>query len=73
MRISWTLAFTVLGLMVFFIYIEYMSEFRARSKEFEAFAATSPGPRGEGKEKPIKAVAPPRPLPRRSRKYRMRR
>lgn len=71
-RVAWTLAFAILALLAFFIYIDYSDEFRQRSAQLEQIAGTARGKASQGKSS-TKAGGQPRPLPRRSRKYRMRR
>jgi len=69
-RIAWTLAFAVLGLLAFFVYIDYSNQARQREAEIEAALGMKAGP---GAGKPTAKAATTRPLPRRSRKYRMKR
>jgi len=72
LRVAWTLAFAILALLAFFVYLDYSNEFRQRSAELERIAGSGPGEASKGKS-PARAAGPPRTLPRRSRKYRMRR
>ena len=71
-RVAWTLAFAILALLAFFVYIDYSNLFRERSAELEGMMASGPGKAGGGKSG-AKPTTSPRSLPRRSRKYRMRR
>lgn len=65
-RLSWTLAVVVLALMVFFIYTEYVSTFQRKYGNIEIH--------GESGTAVVKKKEPTRRrVPRRSRRYRLRR
>jgi len=65
-RLSWTLAVAALGLMVFFIYMEYISTFQQKYGNIEVHGES--GATVVEKREPTR-----RRLPRKSRRYRLRR
>ncbi len=70
-RVAWTVGIAALGFIVFFFYIEYDEEYKRRLSELGPIATkVSPG---TPSKRPSPASTPKRKLPKKSRKYRLRR
>ena len=67
-RLAWTIGLAALGLLAFFIYVEYMQRYRANSDLVEKKTR-----RTAQAQQPKAKPTPSRRLPRSSRKYRKRR
>ncbi|MBU7004268.1 MAG: hypothetical protein HXS50_01780 [Theionarchaea archaeon] len=70
-RVAWTISFAVLALMAIFIYTEYSNRFRDRFAHVKIEPGVTSGVKRV--DKPAeKSKGPPTRLPRRSRRYRVR-
>ena len=71
-RVAWTVGIAALGFIVFFIYLEYDSEYQRRLSELGPIGAKAAA-KAPSKTVPTSAAASKRRLPKRSRRYRLRR
>jgi len=71
-RVAWTVGIAALGFIVFFIYLEYDSEYQRRLSELGPIGAKAAA-KAPAKTVPTSPAASKRRVPKRSRRYRLRR